>query len=513
MQRAQDYEKRSLIAQELLVAYTNIGADKQRLKVWYAELLLTGKASAIARDALIDRINANIQTVRERLPIQRADVALASATKPLSNQYLSSAEVLDILEVNFANFKNKVNHNDWGKSDIDKKQVWTEMLNTFDVSGSKDVRILIADAIEQQSQISIQATKDADSAIDLSKSMRLIMLLITVLSAISLAIYFVKHLTQPIADLMLGTQRIQSEADSATTAVQVPVRGFDEFGTLARSFNTMAREIFSKRSDEQTKKEELEQAVAQRTAQLVSANEVLRTAEVRRREFFSDLSHELRTPATVILGEAEIALRGGEKSSDEYRFSLTNIAVTTRQLTQRINVLLLLAKERLLVTELNFSQQSILPIIEASIVQSRALTQETGVTIEHLVQNQLQVSDISSAFTINTDADKLSQLLMVFYDNAVRYTPPGGFIRTSVAFVQNKLQLRIEDTGIGIADNEKDELFQRHFRGEKARKMRSDGAGLGLAIAKTLAEALSFDIDIGSSIEGGCCITLAYRGV
>lgn len=511
VQRAQSFEKRSLTAQELLVAYTNIGADKQRLKVWYAELLLTGKASLGTRDTLIDRINLNIQTVRERLPLQRADVVLEKVATPLRSQHFQSTEVLDIIEVNFANFRNKVNQNDWAQSDIDKKQVWIEMLNTFDVSGSRDVRVLIADAITQQSQISLQATQDADRAIELSKSMRLIMLLITVLSAISLAAYFVKHLTQPISDLMLGTQRIQSAMVNITDAVEVPVRSSDEFGTLARSFNAMAKEIFSRRSDERTKNEELEQAVVQRTVQLVSANEVLRTAEIRRREFFSDLSHELRTPATAILGEAEIALRGGEKSSDEYRLSLNNIAVTTRQLTQRINSLLMLARGRLLATELHFSKQSLLPIIEAALGQSRALAQDADVTLmAH--EKSLQASDVDNAFLINTDADKLNQLLMVFYDNAIRYTPPGGFIRTSLIINHNNLQICIEDTGIGIAANEQNELFQRHFRGEEARKMRSDGAGLGLAIAKTLADALSFDIDIGTRLEGGCRITLAYTG-
>ncbi len=512
IERAQSFEKRSLTAQELLVAYTNIGADKQRLKVWYAELLLTGKASVGARDALIDRINLNIQTVRERLPIQHADITRSQVPAPLKDQFLLSTEVLDILEINFANFRNKVNQSDWEQSNINKKQVWTEMLNTFDVSGGRDVRVLIADAIAQQSQISLKATQDADRAIDLSKSMRLMMLFITVLTAISLAVYFVKHLTQPISDLMLGTQRIQSATINATDAVAVPIRSPDEFGTLARSFNAMSQEIFNKRNDEKTKKEELEQAVALRTAQLLSANEVLRTAEIRRREFFSDVSHELRTPATAILGEAEIALRGGEKTSEEYCLSLKNIANTTRQLSERINALLMLSRGQLLATELHFSKQSLLPIVEAALVQSRALAQDTGVTLQPC-QHLMQKSDADSVFILTTDADKLNQLLMVFYDNAIRYTPAGGCIRTCLDVNQNKLQLRIEDTGVGIAANEKGELFQRHFRGTQARTMRSDGAGLGLAIAKTLAEALSFKIDIGDSIEGGCCITLEYQGI
>ena len=512
VERAQSFEKSSLTAQKLLVAYTNIGADKQRLKVWYAELLLTGNASAVARDNLIERINLNIQIVRELLPIQRSDITLENAAVLRRDRYFLSTEVLDIIEVNFANFRNKVTQNDWVRSEIDKKQVWIEMLNTFDVSGSQDVRILIADAIAQQAKISFRATQDADSAIELSKRMRLIMLLISILSTVALATYFVKHLTRPISDLMLGTQRIQSAMTYSTDEVKVPVRSSDEFGALALSFNAMAHEIFSKRNDEETKKLELEAAVAQRTAELVNANEVLHKADMRRRELFSDLSHELRTPATAILGEAEIALRGGEKSSADYRLSLNNIAATTRQLTQRVNSLLMLARGRLLATELNFSKQSVLPIVDAALGQSRALAQDTGVSLI-AYKKSTQEGTIQNAYVIDTDADKLNQLMMVFYDNAIRYTPAGGCIRTSVVHDEDGLLIRIEDTGIGIAIHERDELFQRHFRGEQARKMRSDGAGLGLSIAKTLAEALNFKIDVANNIGGGCCITLGYTRV
>ena len=355
IQRAQFFEKRSLTAQEILVAYTNIGADKQRLKVWYAELLLTGKASAQVRDALIDRINDNIQKVHLRLPLQVRDTIFGSQGATAQARYLDDTKVLNTIEQNFANFRSKVSQSEFAQADIDKQQVWGEMLSTFDVSGGQDVRVLIANAIDQQLSISAQANGQANTAIELSNTMRLMALLVTIVSAIGMTWYFVKHLTQPIADLMLGTQQIQAATSSSALPVVVPYRSSDEFGSLAVSFNSMAHEIHLRRISDQNQKQQLESAVSERTTQLVKANEVLKLDEIRRRQLFSDLGHELRTPATVILGEAEIALRGSDKSIQDYQLSLSNIATTTRQLTQRINGLLLIARGHFQADELDFA--------------------------------------------------------------------------------------------------------------------------------------------------------------
>ena len=117
-----------------------------------------------------------------------------------------------------------------------------------------------------------------------------------------------------------------------------------------------------------------------------------------------------------------------------------------------------------------------------------------------------------SKLEIRTDADKLHQLLMVFYDNAIRYTPAGGCVTTTITSSPQQLMVSIDDTGIGIGKDERKELFLRHFRGVQARQMRSDGAGLGLAIAKTLAEALGIEIAIESPGKRGCRVNLCHRG-
>ena len=516
---AQLLEQRSLIAQELLVAYTNISADKQRLKVWYAEQLLTGAAQASTRDALIDRINANILVVRQRLPLQQDD---AEQTQALM---AGDADVLNIIEANFANFKRtSFNVKDLSRNDVDKQLIWTEILRTFDLASGRDVRILLGNAIAQQSKISKNTVLQADLALQRSNWLRLAMLIVTLSIALIMARYFVRRLKQPLDELMLGTSKLQHL--SADNTWQVPVRGHDEFASLAANFNAMGTEIVTRRASDLARTEALEQAVRVRTSELTQANDVLRLIDTRRRQFFSDLSHELRTPATVILGEAEISLRAKQATVDDYRLSMSNIASTSRQLNQRISGLLLLAQESLPAQEIKRSPCPLVPILDAAINQAQTLGTDAGVavlglqtTLQTITQSITQTSKptgeptskLSSTTSltsdetawetplVRTDPDKLLQILMVFYDNAVRYTPAGGKVTTRLSKTEIGFTLQIVDTGIGIASHEQAELFSRYFRGDQARSMRSDGAGLGLSIAKTLADSLGITISISST--------------
>jgi len=100
---------------------------------------------------------------------------------------------------------------------------------------------------------------------------------------------------------------------------------------------------------------------------------------------------------------------------------------------------------------------------------------------------------------------------MVLYDNAVRYTGAGGTVTTRIDVAGDKVKVSIFDTGIGLDKSEVENIFQRNFRGMQARKMRSDGAGLGLAIAKNLADALGIHISLENQPVAGCqaCVQMS----
>lgn len=492
VQTVQKYEKRSQVAHDMLTRLTDISADKQRLKVWYAQLLLTGNAPEATRDQLLVKIDNNIQALR-RLSTVQASI-LQEAGRTVGSD--TGLDTLSILEQNFSNFSQRVVLTLADRQLDSKEEIWTDVLGIFDMANTRDVRVLIAGAIKQQAEIYRQAQEDENAAIRLSNLVLGIMIALTCAATLLMAWYFARQLKQPLEDLLLSTRQLQDGNLDSDQPVVVPQRSQDEFGQLAHSFNAMALEIHNTRLRDRAKNELLEAAVQERTAQLTLANANLQQEDVRRSQLFADLSHELRTPATAILGEAEIALRGHDKTVSDYRLSLGNIAATTRQLAQRINELLLLAREQALVSDLRMAAVPLHSVLRETLAQARSIAQGSGVTV--LDQRE------APKLEVRTDAAKLFQILMTLYDNAVRYTPEGGEVRTQVDFSESGVLVSITDTGIGLLPHEEPELFRRSFRGEQARRMRSDGAGLGLAIAKTLADALGVTVQLQNHAGGGC---------
>lgn len=496
VQTAQHHEERSRVAHDMLTRFTDVSADKQRLKVWYAQLLLTGSATPAARDLLLVRLTTNIRALRQ---LSATQVRLLGNDSPGSSG-LGSSDTLDVLEKNFSNFQQRVVQAQTDRKPADNEHIWTEMLGIFDMAQTLDVRVLLAAAIQHQSRLSQQADSDADAVVSRSNLVLVLMIMLSSAVAVAMAWYLVRHLKQPLDDLLLGTQRMKQGLAAELHPISVPQRSQDEFGQLAQSFNTMAREIYQTRLRDRAENSRLEAAVSERTLQLTNANAQLQAADARRRQLFADLSHELRTPATAILGEAEIALRGVDKSSADYRLSLTNIASTTRQLSQRVNELLLLAREQFTAADVKLESVSFASVLQEAIAQARSLAQGTGVAVDD-VQTRLLIS----AGTVTTDATKLLQILMAIYDNAIRYTAAGGVVTTHITVTDEVLNIEISDNGIGLDESEAANVFQRNFRGTKARKMRSDGAGLGLAIAKNLADALHISLDLENRFGAGCC--------
>lgn len=498
-QTVQQHEKRSVVAENLLVSYTDLSADKQRLKVWYAQLLLTGDAPAEARDLLLTRIDGHIRSLRTLSELQARLLDQSDTPAPA----MDHKQTLDVLQNNFSNFRQRVVQTQAERQAShqtgDKEQIWRDVLAIFDMAGTQDVRVLIAGAIKQQARISQQAEDAAEATIKRSNQVLVAMVALTSAITLVMAWYFASKLKRPIDDLLLGTQRVQSTQFDPAHPISVPQRSQDEFGQLAGSFNSMAQEIYNTRLLEKARNEILELAVRERTAELMKANEALQSADGHRRQFFADLSHELRTPTTAILGEAEIALRGKQKSIEDYRFSLNNIASTTRQLSQRISELLLLAREQTLSDHVQLASLPLAPILQEAVAQARSLAQGSEVVVDGILD-----SSPGAAHAVLTDAAKLHQVLMVLYDNAVRYTPGGGRVSTQVSDLGGAVEVSIVDTGIGLDATEEAEVFKRNFRGVNARKMRSDGAGLGLAIAQTLAEAIGADIGLQRQAGGGC---------
>lgn len=224
--------------------------------------------------------------------------------------------------------------------------------------------------------------------------------------------------------------------------------------------------------------------------------------------FTADASHELRTPVALVRTTAELALRH-ERTSGEYREALTEILSHARQMSTLVEDLLVLAR-----TEGG---------IDARV---RAVMDLRGVVSDacHEVDSLAHARDITiladtppHAVMVSGHADALHRLVLILLDNAVKYSLPGGSVHLQLrvqpasATVATSATLEVRDHGIGLDTPASRRLFERFYRGERARQHIPEGTGLGLAIAHVIVAQHGGSISVtpGGAADGvGCCATV-----
>jgi len=217
------------------------------------------------------------------------------------------------------------------------------------------------------------------------------------------------------------------------------------------------------------------------------------------RRFMADAAHELRTPITILRTRAEIALQQPRDTAN-YVSALRGIEAESRRLGGIVDSLLVLARadtgERQIEKQRIFLDDIAIDAAGAAQVVARQKNVE------------ITVDDFEEA-PIEGDAALIRQLAMILLDNAVKFTDPGGEVHVSVATPDGAPTFSVDDTGIGIRQDELSRVFQRFFRGESARS-RSDGAGLGLSIASWIAREHGATISLKSEPGKGTKVVVTF---
>jgi heavy metal sensor kinase len=221
----------------------------------------------------------------------------------------------------------------------------------------------------------------------------------------------------------------------------------------------------------------------------------LETAFAETNRFTADASHELRTPVSLIRTTAEVALRR-PRSAEEYRQALEGILQESERTSVLVQDLLTLTRADAGADAWNPSRVELRGFIDSLRGQLTAMCESRGLT--------LRLEMPAEPVFVGGEQAAIGRLVVILADNAAKYTPAPGEVRVSLRAVDGSADIEVADTGIGIAAEDLPRVFDRFYRADKARSRDSGGAGLGLSIAKWIAERHGGRITIESEAGRGC---------
>ena len=279
--------------------------------------------------------------------------------------------------------------------------------------------------------------------------------LLSMIFAGLLVVVFAHHLTEPIKELTVAAQQMaEGKLDQ-----RIPINSRDEIGRLARQFNIMAARV--------------------------------KEMNLRLTRFVGDVSHELRTPLSSIHICLQ-SLQNYELSKEEEKEFLEDINHETQRLIYLVEDLLEITRRQEVADKWE--------IISLKTI----LTEILNLTSSRVERKDLKLfSEIPEDLPcLNLSSEDLKRVLFNLLDNAIKYTPAGGWLKVSVKSEPEQVIITVQDTGCGMPAEAIPHLFDRFFRVDKARSRYLGGTGLGLSICKEIVERYGGTIGVQETKEG-----------
>lgn len=247
---------------------------------------------------------------------------------------------------------------------------------------------------------------------------------------------------------------------------RINIKSNDEIGELAYNFNEMAESLYNQ--------------------------------EVRRREFISNISHDLRSPLTSMRGFLQAILDGTipKEKMDRY---LQIVLDESERLSNLANNILDINKLEEPDSSLSFSTFDINELIEKTALSFEARVNEKKI--------KLNVTVCENQTFVNADYEKIQRVIYNLLDNAVKFTPENGRIDIMTEIKDKKVYISVKDNGKGVTEEERKRLFDRFYKADSSRGLDKKGSGLGLSIVKAFVKAHKSSITIESEIGKGCKFT------
>ena len=219
---------------------------------------------------------------------------------------------------------------------------------------------------------------------------------------------------------------------------------------------------------------------------------------LRQQRFVNDVSHELRTPLTIIRGYVDILEHYGADDPELFQEAVTEIKKSAQNMQNLVESLLFLAR----------ADQGHQPLTPVPVDLDDLLKR----FVEDYRSPRVQITKLEPC-KIMADAEFLKKMFAAFLENALRYSPPDTVVKVELTASASEATLKFIDKGIGIAKEDREKIFERFYRTDKSRtKLDTDesSVGLGLSVAKWIADRHGITIDVKSRLGAGSTFVLTF---
>lgn len=235
--------------------------------------------------------------------------------------------------------------------------------------------------------------------------------------------------------------------------------------------------------------------------ELKRAAEESKNAELIRKEFVANVSHELKTPLTSISGFIETLQQGAADNPEIRTRFIDIIAIETSRLKRLIEDLLVLSdiesKRDTAYNTFNVKEQ-----IDLTVETLELIAEKKNVNI---------ITELAGDLVILGSADRFNQMMVNLIENAIKYSDEGGRVWIRSEATDDKVTVSVADEGIGIADEHLERLFERFYRVDKSRSKKAGGTGLGLSIVKHIAVLFDAELKVESQVGEGTVFYVTFR--